>query len=338
MPFPKRPGFTLVELLVVVSIIAVLISLLLPAVQAAREAGRRCQCANQMKQIGLAMQTYHDTHNSFPVGARYGLQTPNWRVALFPFLEQRVLYDSLNLNTGFQAKGYSTATYGYSYGPNTMLEKLALPGWNCPSSISGRFPGSDSCRSQHSDWDNGQLVDYAGIAGAYPDPANRASVCAGGENQGNGYHCENGIIFLVGACTMANVTDGTSNTMIVAEQSGRVGATDIRACYHAAWAGMGSGSGNVRPSQQVAGGHYFGGGLTTVRYPINSGAATCHSTSGCNVAWDANTVLNSMHPGGIQSVFVDGSVHFIAETVSLTDVLFRLATKDDGQVVQYASP
>jgi prepilin-type N-terminal cleavage/methylation domain-containing protein len=95
----RRRGFTLIELLVVIAIIAVLIALLLPAVQQAREAARRSQCKNNMKQLGLAMHNYHDTLTVFPMGVLTD-DRPNWRVFLLPYLDQAPLYNTLQINAG----------------------------------------------------------------------------------------------------------------------------------------------------------------------------------------------------------------------------------------------
>src|SRR3954468_24993586 len=104
MPRPSRRGFTLIELLVVIAIIGVLVALLLPAVQAAREAARRVQCVNNLKQVGLALHGYHDAHNTFPAGGWIALfgqpatanMNSGWSASVLPWLEQRALYDGLN--------------------------------------------------------------------------------------------------------------------------------------------------------------------------------------------------------------------------------------------------
>lgn len=317
-------GFTLVELLVVIAIIGILIALLLPAVQAAREAARRMQCSNQLKQLGLALQNYHDAHNIFPPGTRHPYYSPNWRVMTMLFSEQGPLFDSLDTKTytylgGFMSACKTSSVYGYGTGANSILKGLVVSGWNCPSNPSSPT-ANIGCNLER-----GQVHDYVGIAGSYP-----GSHCAAGINDGQSIHCENGLLFPNGWTRFRDVTDGTSHTMIVGEQSGLVGSRDIRASYHGGWSGFNR---PERPVDQASGQHYYGTGVTTVRYPINSDDdIVCMSGTGCDRSWDANTVLNSQHPGGTHALLADGSVHFFSEDIQM-ETFRRLAAKDDGLVV-----
>jgi len=325
-------AFTLVELLVVIAIIGILIALLLPAVQAAREAARRSQCSNNLKQLGLALQNYHDTYLTFPHGSRFPIGAPNWRVGILPFMEQGALYDQVDISSqanigGFSSKRDGNASYGYGTGRNAVFKGLVVPGWVCPSNQFS--PTARSGLTTYQNEDNGQIHDYVGIAGAYPDPAGRANVCGAGPNNYGGVFCENGMLFPNGWVNMRDALDGTSNTLIVGEQSGRVGTLDVRACYHAGWAGFNT---PLRPASHLSPGDYWGSGITTIRYPINSDLTVCVSGSGCDNTYDANTVLNSMHPGGANNLLVDGSVRFLAETIDFA-TLRRLGSKNDGQVV-----
>ncbi len=336
----KSHGFTLVELLVVIAIIGILIALLLPAVQSAREAARRMQCSNQIRQIALALHNYHDALKSFPHGTRYPIGAPNWRVMVLAYMEQKALSDQLDLNSQASHGGFSAEREDgtwCSYGTpgvhrNAILAGLVVSGWNCPSS-----PHSTNASGQSPSYNNrseGQTHDYVGIAGSTPDPGGRGtSVCSPLITRyGGNIYCQNGVFYPNGAVRIGQVTDGTSNTLFVGEQSGLVGTRDIRACYHAGWAGCAMLEGKpILPINMQEGGDYWCSGVTTIRWQINlngdppgpSGAAQTHN---------ANTVLNSHHPGGALGAFVDGSVHFLSETMDM-DVLRCLGAKDDGQAI-----
>ena len=138
----RRRAFTLVELLVVIAIIGVLIALLLPAVQQAREAARRIECNNKMKQLGLALHNYHDTYQKFPAGAHMGDGKTTsctasgrgipWTVAILPFLELTNLYDQVEMSSEFVCSNAESPTMS----PNRSVWETSVPAFQCPS-----FPG-----------------------------------------------------------------------------------------------------------------------------------------------------------------------------------------------------
>ncbi len=324
-----RRGFTLIELLVVIAIIAILIALLLPAVQQAREAARRSQCKNQLKQLGLALQNYHDVHRAFPIGARSPISAPNWRVGVLPFLDSANLYSELDIDSssivgGFSSKREDNGSYGYGTGRNAALAGLLLPGWNCPSNSASANAIAQS--PTYNNAEAGQTHDYVGISGAAPDPGGKPGTNSIVTGYG-GIFAENGMLYANGSTQIHSVSDGTSNTIIVGEQSGLVGTLDIRANYHGGWAGITTAG---KPASMT--GSPYGAGITTVRYPINSSTDVCTTTSGCNTVYDANTVLNSMHTGGTNVLLVDGSVRFLSETIYF-DTLLQLSAKNDDQVI-----
>ena len=160
-PGARPAGFTLIELLVVIAIIGVLVALLLPAVQMAREAARRTQCTNNLKQIGIALHGYHDVHNTFPSGGWIAVSgqpaTQNmntgWSASVLPWLEQRPLFDSLNLSVVYDNPANSTATY-------TVLQVYL-----CPSeprkSFWNRYPGD---QFDHADADYGGMYGERGLS------------------------------------------------------------------------------------------------------------------------------------------------------------------------------
>ena len=311
----RRLGFTLIELLVVIAIIAVLIALLLPAVQQAREAARRTQCKNNMKQLGLALHNYHDVYNRFPLGAQRAVSRTNWRVALWPQMDQAPLFNKLDFSQDFRA--------AYS-GNNTVLQGLKLPGWNCPSSpcpITGAA-GSEQC------WNGGnpQLADYVGIGGACPDPGGRANVNST-SNYDGGIYGSNGLLSIALSKNLSACTDGSSTTLLVGENSDftTIGTTktDLRSNYYGAWSGW---SDVANPWSGAP--DTWSTSVTTVRYPVN----TQGTPAGAMHTWEANLPLRSAHVGGAHALMGDGATRFISNNLDL-NVLLRLSALDDGQVV-----
>ncbi len=282
-------GFTLIELLVVIAIIAVLVSLLLPAVQQARESARRTQCKNNLKQIGLALHNYHDTHGSFPpaclamsyAGAAYTQGNPEpsrtavtggwgWTVFVLPYIDQANLYNALAPN-GNNFPSVPTA-----------LTRTILPIFICPSDPSGPIVtstplGGDGLSSGHA------KSSYPAIFGSttvnYVNTATRA---------------QRGMFWYNSAVRIRDVTDGTSTTVMVTERLWDGKTSEVR--RGAVWAGKCPGSNTFLDA-----GNKYSNLVRAQNHPdwlikgLNTNAA------------------QSMHVGGVNFVLGDGSVRFMSE-------------------------
>jgi len=300
----------------VIAIIGVLVALLLPAVQAAREAGRRSQCINNLKQLGLALHNYHDVNLALPIGAQAALKM-NWRVSVMPFMEQQALFDKLVWNDQFYAP--------YS-GANVILQRLKVPNWNCPSSpcdIFGR-PGTEQS------WNGGnpQLCDYVGIAGAVtnsPDLSGRNST----SNYSGGIYSASGMLPPAINVKFADCLDGTSNTLLVGENSNYTRNTannqliDLRSNYYGGWSGCTFSSNPWSGAPDT-----WSTGVTTVRYAPNIQGMPAGATH----TWEANLPLRSAHPGTVSVLLTDASARSIANTINFS-VLRDLSIRDEGRPV-----
>jgi prepilin-type N-terminal cleavage/methylation domain-containing protein len=309
-------GFTLIELLVVIAIIAILIALLVPAVQKVREAAARAQCLNNLKQIGLALHNYHDTYKKFPTGQTSnpgGIGHANWRVLILPYLEQAPLYNQLNLNDVYNSG---------------VLSNLILPIWKCPSNALPDFQP----QAWVTWWTNhGHMVpSYQGIMGAYPNP-NGSNSGYSASNYG-GWWCNNGMLLWNQSTRIADCTDGTSNTIIVAEQAGMVqncgyASGDARNGYYTPWGSVTNGSSQGVNTCGTGGcGDLWGMGLTCNAYVINSKSCP----AGAGFSWGGNTILNSYHTGGINVLLTDASSRFLTESIDFT-MFQRACSRNDGQ-------
>lgn len=307
LPTRSRNAFTLIELLVVIAIIAILIALLVPAVQKVREAAARAQCSNNLKQIGLALQNHHDNHKQFPMGNGAGVARANWRVHLFPFIDQAPLYQKVVL----------TDVYN-----DLNLRNLVLAVWKCPAqNVPDLQP--DTWVTW---WTNNKhhVPAYEGIAGAFPDPAGRSGLTLPTQAPWNygGVWCANGMLLVNEVTKIAHCTDGLSNTIMVGEQSGMVGVQDIRNGYYTPW---GSFTLSTKLSATAPGSDIWGMGLTGVQYRNNSRT----TASGSDNPYDLNTILNSNHPAGINVLFGDGTVRYISDSIDF--VMFqKMCVKDDN--------
>ncbi|PQO43329.1 DUF1559 domain-containing protein [Blastopirellula marina] len=306
----SRSGFTLVELLVVIAIIGVLIALLLPAVQQAREAARRMSCSNKLKQLALACHTYHDTYLVLPFG---NLNNINWRISVLPFIEQRNLTDQFDYSQSFQ--GDKTTTNAY------LLENLELDAFVCPST---QPPKSYPWNARHH-----QYHSYTGVNGAVNRNAASNSADWGKCQSFYGYNCDNGAFAYNQELGFHSITDGTSNTLFIGEQSGYDPGMEewnsgLKMGYHGGWHGAGSGT---TPAM-----YGIGGGISPI---VNAPNSVCSSGDRwvCGMAYVNSVNYNSYHPGGVQFALVDGSVRFIPDTADLT-VLKRVAMRGDGAVAE----
>lgn len=352
-----RRGFTLVELLVVIAIIGILVALLLPAVQAAREAARRMSCSNNMKQIGISLHNYHDTYLSLPIGSRgagwknsqgFPQNQPwaaSWWVGILPFMEQTGVADQWD-HTG--AKG--SADLGDTNAHNSALVNGFVPDIaRCPSS-----PLPEVC-SKNVISEGKVLATYCGVAGCYPEVNDFAS-----QNDMNQFirekrvssdHGTRGALSGGGTLCMnqsfkfKDIQDGTSNTLIVAEQSDFMQTSDNQKVIcnssnnKGAWAG--AASREIPLNANMSENRAYN--ITTLRYRINTkqtfqpgspsqplkGIVPADPNDGSGEL-GANNGMYSAHSGGAMGLLGDGSVRFVQEGTEM-HIVWKLATRDDGE-------
>ena len=306
-------GFTLVELLVVITIIGILISLLLPAVQAAREAARRLQCSNNLKQVGLALLNYESGYSMFPPG---GLNGSSWWVRILPYVEQNNI--SEKYNHSYSCPGWLGGGSD-STGNINLLKDQRFSFMYCPSSTLPMLVLSNTDQN----FANVQSATYTGISGA-TDHSTAATVTAG---DAPGRISSGGVLIVNRGIPISQITDGTSNTMVVGEQSDWLtpapGPEDRGCpngdCRSDCWHGFTMGP--------VGDNRAFN--LTCVYHRINEKSPLAYGVPGnCG----PNTPIQSAHSGGVQTLFADGSVQFLSESLNM-DTLYNLANRNDGKVI-----
>ncbi len=311
----RRRGFTLIELLVVIAIIAILIALLLPAVQQAREAARRTQCKNHLKQLGLAVHNYHDVFGLFPPGCIRGggpstgfgyatnNETSTWTFMVLPYIDQSPLYNRLNFSTTNWYPGTVFTT------PNCDFAKDVIPPFTCPSDPnSGKplFNASWACIGGTVNAGGSfASMNYAAMA----DSRNRINP-SGYSSCGNCYPRTDGdgLMFNRSRTGVRDVLDGTSNTIIFAEVSGGPNADQG---WEWAWSGP----------------------LVDTRVTPNGpgtwpGDKTFLNPRETNFPQGAS----SYHEGGLQVGMSDGSVRFLSENINYGTYV-ALASRQNGEVI-----
>jgi len=312
----RRKGFTLIELLVVIAIIAILIALLVPAVQKVREAAARLQCSNNLKQLALACQGYADVNGKkLPPGGYYNWdERGTWHVYILPFMEQAPLF-----NTATAAAGGPLATTGNSVGRAWgVFSGKTLPYGRCPSD----------------DWNQGTatISNYVGSLGSQcatgPCGFNPNQQYCNGNAYGWGYSTspDHGNTLTTGelrglfnrlGCSVyfpASIPDGTSNTIMIGEAMG--GVHDH--LQNNAWWGYNLGSSHCTTIIPI-----------NYRKPEDMTQATCdRQTSNWNISWG----FGSRHTGGANFAFADGSVHFLQQSIDI-GAYNKLGCRNDGQPV-----
>lgn len=291
----RRTGFTLVELLVVIAIIGILIALLLPAVQAAREAARRSQCSNNLKQIGLAVHNYHDTFKTFPIGGS-GAWGHTWHLYIAPFMEQEAIHN-------LAPKPWSDSGAGHDNRPTdpfTILARTVVGTFKCPSEPApNAWPATvNLIRDQ-------AVGNYLGNAGGNVYHDNRGGTVD--------VRNSNGVLLLYGMTSATRrwppisfsaIIDGTTNTLLVGESPFGLTAP-CTICDRWYFYSRNTDEGQGSDFSEYLGSTFYGLNLSLSPDPLVTGNMRELS-------------YGSFHPGGCNVALCDASCRFVSETIDLT--------------------
>lgn len=338
MPRRIRIGFTLVELLVVIAIIGILVGLLLPAVQAAREAARRMQCSNNLKNVSLACHNYHDTYKTFPTGwVNQTLPTMaatdskwSWGALILPFIEQAPLHDQLNVG-GRRIAADLTNT--------TTLVSMQTPinTFKCPSDVAPDVNNQAYRQLRNTAGTNVDVAtsNYVGTNSVGDVIINGL---LGGVSGGTSAGGHQGLFQENSAVRFRDILDGASNTLLFGERRWQHKDSTTGAFVV-------DGAANVYGVQQTT-----TGTVSSLNQWISSAVGTSRGriNYGLGVQHVANSSFSSYHPGGAQFALADGSVKFVTETVEFSgnavqentdpalvnSVFEKMLARDDGQPFQ----
>jgi prepilin-type N-terminal cleavage/methylation domain-containing protein/prepilin-type processing-associated H-X9-DG protein len=301
-------AFTLIELLVVIAIVAAFFGLVLPAVQKIREASGRARCANNLRQIGLALHGYEMSHGCFPPGAVSGPFPPagvkaetlhsGW-ILLLPDLEQPALAARYRWDVDFNES------------PNWPVVAVQLRLLQCASAEPDRLVTAEHTREMFADGGAGACTDYAPVAAV-----NAGLADFGWIDRATDYR---GVMSVNGTCRFADIADGTSTTIVVTEDAGRPTAWRAGRTVAGAVALGGAWASSMNPV--VITGSNADGSLTSGPYALNR-------TNGLQPY--------GFHPGGVNLVFADGSVHFLRDDIDIR-IVAGLATRAGGETISAAN-
>ncbi len=339
--FRRSRGFTLIELLVVIAIIAVLIALLLPAVQQAREAARRTQCRNNLKQIGLAMHNYMSTHTVLPFGkgASYaGVPVfARWsqHAMILPYIDQAPLYNTMDFNFPPSTPGMGGVVafmpaFNSASAANAAASQTVIPAFMCPSDLAP----SDPWRAQNNYVGNqgGWLCDRGDAPGAAAD-VSPAEV-------------QTGVFYWLSSCNAASFTDGMSQTMMFSEKVRGQGTPDVKSDLYviAAQTSLAATYSTCQGVNPLTGtpltskwGYSWVMGencCTQYNHVATPNSKSCGGTgfTGTMTNMAMQVSAGSRHTGGVLAMMADGSVRFVSDNIDL-NVWRALGTRAGGEVV-----
>jgi len=332
----SRRGFTLIELLVVIAIIGVLIALLLPAVQAAREAARRAQCTNNLKQLGIALMNYHDQQGAFPCGVQYygdwdttcvyGAKGHSMFTSILNQIEGGTVYNAINFNFSAGTAGTETSTFGHGGRINSTALLTRINSYICPSEISQQTPYLVPTESNNPySWSS-----YAGMAGTW-DVTRWWYGCGAGTTE----IPPTGMFAKKFSYKISDNSDGTSNTIYAGETSRFRNDSDkiFNTWTRALWFST------AIPGVSRLQAYAYSVPKINANLANPEPPSTLSPTGNVD-SWQFDGVSQNMgqfgfrsfHPGGANFLFGDGSVHFLKDSISL--VTYRgLSTKAGNETI-----